>query len=336
MSFSGKGILQRFSMAKRIIRILAVLVPAIIIVIFFLKERSPFGGSNSSFAIDQKKAITRIEFTADTHKLFLEKKGETWLVNGSHETRKSSIQFILKILGGLEIKSPVTPELFNNEIVNKNIVPVKVRIFQHRKLLKSFLVYKTNSNSYGNIMKLREGAKPFIVYVPGNEVEIGPAFNVNELFWQPFTVFELLPSEISSVTVENMRDPGSSFMIRNERGNFRLSDLKNDLADWDTSRVIRYISYFTHIQFESWALDISPEEKKTIRSEQPLYRITVRRTNGETSGLILWERWVNKDGSKMIDSDRLWAITGTENELFVMRYVDIDPVLKKRSYFFPE
>jgi hypothetical protein len=38
----------------------------------------------------------------------------------------------------------------------------------------------------------------------------------------------------------------------------------------------------------------------------------------------------------MIDSDRLWAMTGTGNELFVMRYIDIDPVLKKRSYFFPE
>jgi hypothetical protein len=201
-------------MAKRTFRILAFLIPAVILIIYLLKERSPFGGSNSSFGIDPKKEITRIEFTADTHKLFLEKKGETWLVNDSHETRKSSIQFILKILGGLVIKSPVTPELFNDEIVNKNIVP-EARLLK-KKLLKSFLVYKTNSNRFGNIMKMREGAKPFIVYVPGNEVEIGSAFNLNELFWQPFTVFGLLPSEISSVTVENMSEPGSSFMIRNE------------------------------------------------------------------------------------------------------------------------
>ena len=292
--------------------------------------------ATAPFGIDPKKEITRIEFTADTHKLVLEKKGETWLVNDSHETRKSSIQFILKILGELVIKSPVTPELFSDEIVNKDIVPVKVRVFQKRKLLKSFLVYKTSSNRYGNIMKLREGAKPFIVYVPGNDVEIGSAFNLNELFWQPFTVFELLPSEISSVTVENIREPGSSFMIRNESGNFSLSDLKNDLTDWDTSRVVRYISYFTHIQFESWALDISSEAKKTIRSEQPLYRISVKRTNGKSNVLILWKRVVDKDGSKMIDSDRLWAMTGTGNDFFVMRYIDIDPVLKKRSYFFPE
>ncbi len=161
----------------------------------------------------------------------------------------------------MEIKSPVTPDLFKNEIVNKNIVPVKVRVFQGRKLLKSFLVYKTKSNSFGNIMKLKEGSKPFIVYVPGNEVEIGPAFNLNELFWKPFTLFELLPSEISSVTVENLREPVSSFEIRSV-GKFHLSDLKNDLTGWDTSRVVRFISYFTHIQFETWALDIPPEGKR--------------------------------------------------------------------------
>ncbi|MFZ0282172.1 MAG: hypothetical protein WAL29_11010, partial [Bacteroidales bacterium] len=117
---------------------------------------------------------------------------------------------------------------------------------------------------------------------------------------------------------------------------FHLSDLKNDLTGWDTSRVVRFISYFTHIQFESWALDIPPEEKEAIKSTPPVYRITVTTTNGEKIALSLWERVVEQGGVKKSDSDRLWAKTVDENELFVIRYVDIDPVLKKRSYFFPE
>ncbi|MFZ0280429.1 MAG: hypothetical protein WAL29_02170, partial [Bacteroidales bacterium] len=221
-------------MTKRAIGSLVFFIALLFLIFYLLKGRSPFGGGNSSFSVDPAREITRIEFTADTQKLFLEKKDEFWLVNGRYETRKSSILFILKILAGLEIKSPVTPDLFKNEIVNKNIVPVKVRVFQGRKLLKSFLVFKTKSNSFGNIMKLKEGSKPFIVYVPGNEVEIGPAFNMNELFWKPFTLFELLPSEISSVTVENLREPVSSFEIRSVGKKFHLSDLKNDLTGWDT------------------------------------------------------------------------------------------------------
>ena len=52
-----------------------------------------------------------------------------------------------------------------------------MKVSEKGKTISSFLVYKTASNKYGNIMKLREGSKPFIVFVPGNEVEIGSAFH---------------------------------------------------------------------------------------------------------------------------------------------------------------
>ena len=96
----------------------------------------------------------------------------------------------------MKIKSPVSAELFKSEITEKGIEPVRVKVYENRKLIKSFLVYKTSSNSYGNIMKIRERSKPFIVYVPGYDGDIGSAFTLNELFWQPYTVFNLLPSEI--------------------------------------------------------------------------------------------------------------------------------------------
>jgi hypothetical protein len=39
-------------------------------------------------------------------------------------------------------------------------------------------------------------------------------------------------------------------------------------------------------------------------------------------------------GTKEIDSDRLLGKTDEKDELFVIRYFDIDPLIKKRSYFF--
>ena len=35
---------------------------------------------------------------------------------------------------------------------------------------------KPASNIYGNIMKMKSGSKPFIVYVPGFEGDIGSGF----------------------------------------------------------------------------------------------------------------------------------------------------------------
>src|ERR1035437_3546278 len=218
--------------------------------------------------------------------------------------------------------------------LEKNVIPVKVRVYEKRLLLKTFLVYKTGSNIYGNIMKIKESSKPFMVYVPGYEGDIGSGFSVNELFWQPYTVFNLLPSEIGSVNFENLSDTASSFSIINRDHHYFLHDALGNLTGWDSSLVVRYISYFAWVPFESWAFEIGEAEKKSIETQQPLYRLTVITTTGIKHVLTLWGLLSNKGDTKAIDSDRLLGKTEERDELFIMRYFDIDPLIKKRSYFF--
>jgi hypothetical protein len=307
-----------------------------LLLIFIFRNRSPFGSNNSSFATVPKEEITRIEFSSGNRRLSLEKKDDTWLINGKTEARKNGILYIVRILEEIKIKSPVSSELFESEVTDKNITPVKVRVFEKNRLLKSFLVYRTGSNIYGNIMKIREGSKPFIVYVPGYDGNIGSGFEPDELFWQPYTVFNLLPSEISSVEFENLSDTSSSFSITNRYNHFSLSGNSAVTAGWDTTLVVRYISYFAWVPFESWALDITNEEKKLIEASQPLYRITVNKTSGKKSTLTLWQKKADRNGIQEIDSDRILGKTDDRNALFIMRYFDIDPLIKKRSYFFPQ
>lgn len=323
-------------MNKIIIRSVLFTLAILLLLLVIFKSRSPFGKGNSSFASEPKKEITKIEFSEGGRRLSLEKEGENWLINGKIETRKSGILFILRVLQEIKIKSPVSAELFESEITGKEIVPVRVKVYEKRKLLKSFLVYKTRLNTYGNIMKIKEGSKPFIVYVPGYEGDIGSGFTINELFWQPYTVFNLLPSEIAYVNFENLSDTAASFLIVNKNHHYVISGMTSDLTGWDSTLVTRYLSYFAWIPFESWAFEITEEEKKLVESQQPLYRITVNTTGGRKTVLSLWERITGENGTKTKDSDRLLGKTQNRDELFIMRYFDIDPLLKKRSYFFPE
>jgi hypothetical protein len=303
-----------------------------LVLLIVFKGRSPFG-KDSSFASEPKEEITRIDFSEKGKSLVLEKKGETWTINGKTEARKSGIFFILRILSEIKIKSPVSKGMFESEIIAKNIIPVKVRVYEKRKVLSTFLVYKTSSNTYGNIMKKREGSVPFIVYVPGYEGNIGSGFNLNELFWQPYTVFNLLPSEIASVKFENLSDTTSSFSINYSGHHFVLAGNSNT-SEWDSSLVVRYISYFARVPFESWAFDIEGSEQKSIEKQQPLYRISVNTKSGARNVLTLWGMTAKGGGSETIDSDRLFGKTDERDDLFIMRYFDIDPLIKKRSYFF--
>ena len=323
-------------MNKILIRSIFLFIILLLFTLILFRSRSPFGKNNSSFASEPKEEITKIEFSEKGKRLTLEKKGESWMINGKTEARKSSIFFILRILKEIKIKSPVSPELFENEITGKNISPVNVRVYEKKKLLKTFLVYKTGSNAYGNIMKIKRSSKPFIIYIPGYEGDIGSGFTLNELFWQPYTVFNLLPSEIAAVSFENLSDTSSSFSIISRNNHYVLSRASGRLSGWDSSRVARYISYFAWIPFESWALKISDTEKKSIETQQPLYRISVNTTTGGKIVLTLWRMQTGKNGAQTIDSDRLFGKTDDKDELFIMRYFDIDPLIKKRSYFFSQ
>lgn len=323
-------------MSKVLRGIILILILTGCIFLLVFRNRSPFGQRNSSFWSEPEKEITKIELTEGKNKLSLTREDDKWLINGKQEARKPGVFFMLRVLQDLRIKSPVSGELFEREVENMGIIPVRVKVFEKRRLLKSFLVYKTTSNVYGNIMKIKSSSKPFIVYIPDYENDIGSLFSTDELFWQPYSLFSLLPSQISSLSLENLSDTASSFSIVNSNNNYSVSGMKSELHGWDSSRVKRYLSYFAYIPFESWATDIDDAEKNRVESLMPLYRITINSSDGHRTVLRLWERMKTENGQMIKDNDRLLGKTDNIDEFFILRYFDIDPIIKKRSYFFPE
>jgi len=311
--------------------ILAAVLLLLLAIILVVRGRPPFGSGESQFSAGQGREISKIEFSGKNKKIILERRKDTWTVNGIHEARKSGINFILRILTEIKIKSPVSQELFKTEIEGAGVEPVKVRVYAGSRLIRSFIVYPTRTNIYGNVMKRREGAKPFIVYVPGFDGDIGSAFTTSELFWQPYTVFNLLPGEISSVKLENFIDDRASFIITNNHSSYVFCGSDYVPLKCDSSMVRRYLSYFTWVPFEKWAFDLPEAVKAGILASTPAVKITVMKSDGHEVSLSLWEKL--NDNGKGIDSDRLWAGTADRPELFVMRYFDVDPILKKRSYF---
>jgi len=304
---------------------------AIIIVLLIFGNRQPFGKRNSSFAIDPSVAVTKVEFTQGDSKLTLERDNRSeWHVNGNYEARANGITFIEKVVTGIEIKSTVTEATFEEEITKKGIEPVRVKIYEGRKVVKSYLVYKTGSNQYGNIMKTATKAKPFIVYVPGYDFDIGSAFTLNENYWRPYTLFGMMPSDISSVELKNWADTSASFKITNSAVSKTISISPSGTPSIDTTLVKRYLTYYSMVPFESWALELNEEQKVAITSQMPVFELKVIETSGKTSAITLWPRIINGE----LDTDRLWAKIDDNTNLVVVSYFDIDPIIKKRSYFF--
>jgi hypothetical protein len=321
-------------MGRSIVRYSLITIAIGIAIFLVFRSKVPFGRNNTSFAVRPDVRITRIELIQGKKKVSIEESGDKWFVNKKDEARKSAVIFIMKTLREMKIKSPVSSGTFENEIVAKNVEPVRVNVFSRHRMIRSFYVYKTSSNIYGNIMKLKPSSKPFIVYMPGYEDDIGVYFIAEELFWKPYQVFHLLPSEIGSVTNEVFSEENASFRIECGLKSFQLTDLTKPVTGWDTLKVKRYLTYFTSIAFETWASGMTESEIKSITSANPLCRISVSRRDGNDIVLTVWEKWKTENGTRTPDTDRVWARTNQRDELFIMKYPELDPVLKKRSYFF--
>jgi hypothetical protein len=128
-----------------------------------------------------------------------------------------------------------------------------------------------------------------------------------------------------------------SFTILN-RNNHSLSLYSNgkELSGWDTALVKRYLTYFTRIPFEQWAFDLPENEKKKIESSVPLTKVSLLPVSGTEITLTLWPKTIDSSGVEVIDTDRLWGRTNRNDEFFIVRYFDVDPILKRKSWFFPE
>lgn len=321
-------------MPKKLVWIVVLLVSAGLLLLIFLPDRQgAFGKRDTGFAVPAGSEITRIEMTQGDTRIVLRNDGTGWMVNNAGETRKSALNFLLQTLTEISIKSPVSEELYNTEIVEKEIVPVRVKVWTGKRIANSFLVYKTESNIYGNIMKMGERNRPFIVSIPGYEGAIGSNFNMNELFWMPFNVFSYNPGDIASVKVDYQANPEESFTVYNPSLELSDSVVASANGEFDSAKIKRYLSYYTWVPFESWAFDMKESATDSILAAAPMATITVTLAGGDTGILTVWERSLVVDGELTTDTDRAWG-RRDDGKLFLVRYFDIDPLLRRKSYFF--
>jgi hypothetical protein len=79
---------------------------------------------------------------------------------------------------------------------------------------------------------------------------------------------------------------------------------------------------------------LSTHDKELLAANNSLYKITVISSEGTKTILSLWPAIKIENNEQFIDTDKLIGSFESSNDYFIVRYFDIDPVLKKRAYFF--
>lgn len=320
-------------MKRSLIIILMTLVCLLVITLLIVNNKGPFSRRHTSFSVKPGTEITRIKLAQGDVTVLLRKTRDGWTVNDKGEARAGAVNTLLKVLENIAVKSPVSDEAFTKEVTGKKTVPIIVKVRSGRKLAASYYVFRTDSNPYGNIMKRRHGSKAYIVSIPGLEAAVGPAFDMHELFWMPYVIFNQYPSDIERVEVIYPGREEDSFLLCNPAVTQHNDIPDNCISVADTVTVMRYLSYYTWIPFETWAFDLNNDETAAILGSVPLAVISLQ-AGGKTRSLKIWQRLITREGVNTVDMDRVWGSTGDSGIVFVARYFDLDPLLRRKGYFF--
>ena len=325
-------------MRKIILYIIVVIVLITVAgIIYLTKMGIPFGKDDSGFAIDKINKVTRIVLTSEQGKVELTKIPEGWQVNKKFMAREGSVEFFLQVLSRLKIKSSVSEKKFSKETktLTENIVFIEV--FEQLRRVKSFFIYKVNSNSYANYVCKREGANPYVLYIPGYNKPVGSLFVTKEKFWEPYIIFDYRPKMIKAVKMDYPDSPEKSFrIVKTEKNRYKLLQDGKDIHMFDTLAIKRYLSYFRNIRFDRWEWGIDSVKIDSVISTTPEFILTVTDNTGELNTIKTYSKLmslVDMEDVLTISHNEVFVKKNNEKKLSVARYFDLDPVIKEIKYF---
>jgi hypothetical protein len=344
---------------NRTIFLVVVILALVALVLFLTQSKSTFRRSMSDFAVKDTSVVTKI-FLSDKNnnslKLTRIEPGK-WMVNDKYPGQKQMIDILLATMAGLEVKEPVARAAHNAIISDMAVNSVKVevyrmgfrinifgwiRLFPHEKLEKVYYVGGATPNNRGSFMLIENSAEPFVVYLPGLRGFVSPRYSPIEKYWRDFTVFKVPLRELASVKMEFPTNPEDSYEVKNDpSGRVSLLSLPGNtpVNDFDTLKVMAFLSGFRDLNFEALLNDMDPVKKDSILRSPPFLVMTVNDTRGGSVSVKVFHKgntagFSDTEGIRLpFDPDRLYALVNGGADFVLIQYFAFNKVLRPKFFF---
>lgn len=346
---------------NRTILIVLTLLLLVALVLWFTQRSDTFRGEATDFTLNDSSTVTRI-FMSDKNNntVTLVRLGPgKWTVNEKYDAQSLTIDMLLRTMVNIEVRQPVAKAAHDNIIKELAVNSVKVEIYQqvyridlfglkllpHEKLTKVYYVGGATQNNQGCFMLMQGSDEPFVVYLPGFRGFVSPRYSPLEKDWRDYNIFRKNIPEIGSVKVELPETPEFSYEVRNNGNNkFTLTALKDGrpVNDYDTLKVLNFLSGFRNLNFEALLNDMAPAQKDSILASKPFIILTLTDTARTAETIRIYHKkgvsgMADPQGINLpYDTDRLYASVNNGRDFTLIQYYTFDKVLRPLPFFTKE
>jgi hypothetical protein len=155
-------------------------------------------------------------------------------------------------------------------------------------------------------------------------------------------VFKKPLREIARVRMEFPSNPDDSYEVKNDpSGQVTLLSLADNkqVADFDTLKLMAFLSGFRDLNFEALLNDMDPVKKDSILRSIPFILITVTDTTGAATSVKVFHKPNTAGFTDMeektlpFDPDRLYALVNEGSDFVLIQYFAFNKVLRPKFFF---
>ena len=351
---------------KNIILIAIVAVLLIIAGILIGNNRylSSLRSEASDFTVYDTATITKLFFADKSgNKVVLERNGNSWMVNDEFVANQGLVNEMLYTLTRMRIKMPVSVRKSDNVVTRMATTNIKVEVYQnlprinlfnkiklfyHETRSKVFYVGGVTQDNVGTYVLKEGGDKVYVAHLPMLNGSISARFSANPIDWRTHIIFNDKMDDIASVKLEINKDPNNGFIIKeNGRYQFAMSHLDGTPIEFDTLRVLNFMTSFKDVRFEAFLNDVDPERRDSIINSPFMQRLTVTTKDGRSNSVTTFSMLSNADmfnynpdyvknpdlKDNITDPDHKYALLSENNEFVLIQDFVFGKLLKPAFYY---
>ena len=263
------------------------------------------------------------ESTQDINKIIMEDKsgqsitlekidGNRWIVNQKYPAWKDQIEYTLKVMEDIRVKSSVSESAYNTVMKNLATTAVKIEIYKEDELTKTYYIGGNTNDHLGTYMIMKNSHTPFIMHIPDRRPGIlNPKFglegnNVNKNVWRERIKISINAEDIQDIESNNLIDPLESFKLEAKTKTVYNKNHKKTYYNSETYK--EFINSFSELKCGGYSnisrknikkikiIKISTNEKRTY--ELKIYeKIKKKRNQNEFNPNveIYYATWNNSD-----------------------------------------
>lgn len=334
------------------IAVLALLGAGVYYVLPNDNNTNPFDPKEADFTVKDTGAIGRIFLSSmNEESTLVERTDSGWIVNKQYKALPSTLYTLLETLTKQQALYPVTKAAYDNAVKTMATHGIKVELYDRTgKKMKVFYVGGAAAGEKGTNMLLDGASQPYVVEAPGFVGYLTPRYPTRLRDWRDRTVFNVLPSDVKSVSVQYPGKPDESFVLERDANDtvvVKTTDKAAQNKPLNSRRAHLYLRFFAKVNCEGY-LNGLPDNDSALRTAPPHSTVTLTTTRGDVqTAEIYWmpvnkrsknvkeaEKVDNHDIPDEFDSDRLYAVVNNRKDTIMIQHLTFQGIFRKAKEFY--